>query len=159
MYRLNSKEHYAPYGKHKELMTGKDFSELEIIVQDNNAKSAGFTLKVPDAIFDLNVYKYYKVGDRFEASEGLFYSRAQVNFGKDPMKLWETQLNFAVQCATSAIGISTEHLNAIVNVKPVQRPHQGLFSVQVRRILKNCWCRHLARRALISTTTPMISKR
>ena len=92
MYKLNSKAYYAPYGKHKELITGKELSELEIVVQDNNVKSAGFKLKVPDAIFDLNVYKYYKAGDRFEESEGVFYSRAQVNFSKDPMKLWETQL-------------------------------------------------------------------
>ena len=28
------------------------------------------------------------------------------------MKLWETQLNFAVQCATSEFEISTEHLDA-----------------------------------------------
>jgi len=77
MYKLNSKAHYAPYGKHQELITG--LSELEIVVQDDNVKSAGFKLKVPDAIFDLDVYKYYKAGDRFEASEGVFYSRAQVN--------------------------------------------------------------------------------
>ena len=111
MYRLNSKAHFAPYGKHQELITGKELSDLEVIVQDDNVKSAGFTLKVQDAIFDLNVYKYYKAGDRFEACEGVFYSRAQVNFSKNPMKLWELQLNFAVHCATSAIGISTEHLN------------------------------------------------
>ena len=30
----------------------------------------------------------------------------------EPMKLWEVQLNFAVHCATSGLGISTEHLNA-----------------------------------------------
>ena len=101
---MNSKAHYAPHGKHQELITGKDLSVLEIIVQDDNSKFAGFTLKVPDAIFDLGVYKYYKAGDRFESSEGVFYSRAQVNYSKDPMKLWESQLNFAVHCATSAIG-------------------------------------------------------
>ena len=134
MYKLNPKAHYAPYGKHQELITGKELSELDIVVQDDNVKSAGFKLKVPDAIFDLNVYKYYKAGDRFEASEGVFYSRAQVNFSKDPMKLWETQLNFAMHCATSAIGISTEHLNAKEPlVRSLYRFH---VYYHVRRILK-----------------------
>jgi len=134
MFKLNPKAHYAPYGKHKKLITGKDLSELEIVVQDDNDKSAGFKLKVPDAIFDLNVYKYYKAGDRFEASEGVFYSRAQVNFSKDPMKLWETQLNFAVHCATSAIGVCTEHLNAKEPlVRSLYRFH---VYYHIRRILK-----------------------
>ena len=103
-------------------------SELEIIVQDYIVKSAGFTLKAPDAIFDLGVYKYYKAGDRFEASGGVFYSRAQVNYSKDPMKLWKTQLNFAVHCATSVIGISIEYLNA--------KEPLGEVSVQVSRLLR-----------------------
>jgi len=34
MYRLNSKAHYAPYGKHQELITGKDLTQSHIIVQD-----------------------------------------------------------------------------------------------------------------------------
>ena len=28
------------------------------------------------------------------------------------MRLWETQINFAVHCSTSGLGVSTEHLNA-----------------------------------------------
>ena len=35
-----------------------------------------------------------------------FYSRAQVNFNRKSMKLWETQLN----CAMSSLGIPTENL-------------------------------------------------
>ena len=50
------------------------------------------------------------------------------------MKLWETQLNFAVHCATSAIGISTEHLNAKEPlVRSLYRFH---VYYHVRRILK-----------------------
>ena len=33
------------------------------------------------------------------------------NWNKAPLKLWQTQLNFAVFCASSAYGVSSEHLN------------------------------------------------
>ena len=33
------------------------------------------------------------------------------NWNKVPSKLWQTQLNFAVWCASSACGVSSEHLN------------------------------------------------
>ena len=57
-----------------------------------------------------------------------------MNFSKDPMKLWETQLNFAVHCVTSAIGISTDHLKGKEPlVRSVYRFH--VYN-HVRRILK-----------------------
>ena len=33
------------------------------------------------------------------------------NWNKAQLKLWQTQLNFAVFCATSACGVSSAHLN------------------------------------------------
>ena len=33
------------------------------------------------------------------------------NWNKAPMRLWQTQLNFAVWCTSSACGVSSEHLN------------------------------------------------
>ena len=33
------------------------------------------------------------------------------NWNKAPMQLWQTQLNFAVWCASSACGVSSAHLN------------------------------------------------
>ena len=59
-YEYNAKAHYAPYGKHEELITGEDLTQLEIVVRDDNAKSESFSIKVPDSIFDLGVYKYLK---------------------------------------------------------------------------------------------------
>ena len=38
--------------------------------------------------------------------------KSALNFQHGLMKLWETQINFAVHCATSGLGVSTEHLNA-----------------------------------------------
>ena len=33
------------------------------------------------------------------------------NWNKTPLKLWQTQLNYAVFCASSACGVSSAHLN------------------------------------------------
>ena len=33
------------------------------------------------------------------------------NWNKAPLRLWQTQLNFAMSCAPSACGVSSEHLN------------------------------------------------
>ena len=33
------------------------------------------------------------------------------NWNKAPLKLWKTLLNFVVFCASSACGVSSEHLN------------------------------------------------
>ena len=37
--------------------------------------------------------------------------RTRMNWNKAPMRLWQTQLNFAVWCALSACGVSSVHLN------------------------------------------------
>ena len=34
-----------------------------------------------------------------------------MNWNKAPMRLWQTQLNFAVWCASSACSVSSAHLN------------------------------------------------
>ena len=57
------------------------------------------------------MYKYYKHGDIYDAG-GFQSARSAYNWVHDPLRLWEVQLNFAVHCATSALGVSTEHLNA-----------------------------------------------
>ena len=57
------------------------------------------------------------------------------NWNKAPLKLWQTQLNFAVWCASSACGVSSEHLNYKTHsmVKALYRFH---VYYHVRRILK-----------------------
>ena len=66
-YKYNPKAHYAPYGKHEELITRADLTQLDIVVRDDNEKSESFSIKVPDSIFDLGVYKYLKDGDLYDA--------------------------------------------------------------------------------------------
>ena len=133
-YEYNAKAHYAPFGRHQELITGNDLTQLEVVVKDDNEKSESFSIKVPDSIFDLRVYVYLKDGDPFVTSEGYHSVRSAYNFQNKPMKLWEVQLNFAVHCATSGLGISTEHLNAKQPlVRALYRFH---VYYHVRRILK-----------------------
>ena len=57
------------------------------------------------------------------------------NWNKAPMRLWQTQLNFAVWCASSACGVSSEHLNYTKHpmIRSVYRFH---IYYHVRRILK-----------------------
>ena len=57
------------------------------------------------------------------------------NWNKTPMRLWQTQLNFAVWCALSACGVSSAHLNYTKHpmIRSVYRFH---VYYHVRRILK-----------------------
>ena len=54
---------------------------------------------------------------------------------KDLLKLWQTQLNFAVFCASSACGVSSAHLNYTKHpmIRSVYRFH---VYYHVRRVLK-----------------------
>ena len=134
MYEYNAKAHYAPFGKHQELITREDLTQLDIVVRDDNKKSESFSIKVPDSIFDPRVYKYLKDGDPFVTAEGYHTARSAYNFQHNPMALWEVQLNFATHCATSGLGVSTEHLNAKQPL--VKGLYRFLAYYHVRRILK-----------------------
>jgi len=87
IYEYNSKAQYAPYGKHEELITGKDLTQLHIIVQDDCERSSGFNVKLPDAVFDLDVYKYLVKGDFYVTDEGYTTLKASFNTAYDSMKL------------------------------------------------------------------------
>ena len=55
-FEYNSKAHYAPSGSHKEIITGRDLSELQIVVQDDDTKSADFDIKLEESLFSAIVY-------------------------------------------------------------------------------------------------------
>ena len=61
--------------------------------------------------------------------------KSWTNWNKAPLKLWQTQLNFAVWCASSACGVSSEDLNYKKHsmVRAVYRFH---VFYHMRRILK-----------------------
>ena len=63
-------------------------------------------------------------------------NKSWTNWNKAPLRLWQTQLNFAVFCASSACGVSSEHLN--YKKHSMVRASLYMFHVcyHVRRILK-----------------------
>ena len=52
------------------------------------------------------------------------------------MRLWQTQLNFAVWCASSACGVSSEHLNYTKH-SMIRAVYQFHIYYHVRQVLKN----------------------
>ena len=62
-YELNEKAFYAPSGNHKELIKGRDLSELDIVIQDDNKMSSGFSINLEGSLFDANIYRYYNHGE------------------------------------------------------------------------------------------------
>ena len=110
-YEYNAKAHYAPYGKHKELITGEDLTQLSIVVKMTTRRARVFRLKCQIRSLIWNVYKYLEDGDFYDGG-GFQTAKSAYNFQRNPMALWEVQLNFAVHCSTSGLGVSTEHLNA-----------------------------------------------
>ena len=61
--------------------------------------------------------------------------KLRTNWNKTPMRLWQTQLNFAVWCASSACGVSSAHLNYTKHpmIRSFYRFH---VYYHMRRILK-----------------------
>ena len=90
-YKYNAKAYYPPYGGYQELITGEDPTQLKIVVRDDNEKSESFSLRVPDSIFDLVVYKYLKHGDFYDGG-GFQTAKSAWNFQHNPMALWEVCL-------------------------------------------------------------------
>ena len=58
------------------------------------------------------------------------------NWNKALLKLWQTQLNFAVFCASSACGVSSAHLNYTKHPM-IRSVYRFYVYYHVRRILKN----------------------
>ena len=58
-----------------------------------------FPVRFPNIFVDY-LLGQMRVGDKLWA-----------NWNKAPLKLWQTQLNFAVWCASSACRVSSAHLN------------------------------------------------
>ena len=77
----------------------------------------------------LNIFVDYPLGS-MKVGDKLW-----TNLNKAPLKLWQTQLNFAVWCASSACGVSSEHLNYAKHhmVNAMYRFH---MYYHVRQVLK-----------------------
>ena len=95
-----------------------------------------------------------RMATRMSLWRGITVQESAYNFQHEPMALWEVQLNFAVHCATSGLGVSTEHLNAKQPlVRAVYRFH---VYYHIRRILRRMLTPLPGTEGLTSTTTPLI---
>ena len=122
MFRYNLKANYQPNGgRFLQILSGKDLYKQTIVM------SAGTHDTFPARF--ANIFVDYPLG-KMHVGDKLW-----MNFNMAQLKLWQTQLNFAVWCASSACGVSSAHLNykAHPMIRSVYRFH---IYYHVRRILK-----------------------
>ena len=122
MFRYHSKANYQPNGgRYLQILSGKDLYKQTIVMSAETHDT--FPVRFPNIFVDCPL-RQMLVGDRM-----------WTNWNKAPLKLWQTQLNFAVWCASSICGVSSAHLNykAHPMIRSVYRFH---VYYHIRRILK-----------------------
>ena len=122
MFRYNPKANYQPNGgRYLQILSGKDLYKQTIVV------STGTHDTFPASF--LNIFVDYPLGQMRVGD------RMWTNWNKAPMRLGQTQLNFAVWCASSTCGISLADLNYTKHpmIRLVYRFH---IYYHVRRVLK-----------------------
>ena len=90
MFRYNPKANYQPNGdRYLKILSGKDLYKQTVVV---SAGSHGdtFPARFPNIFVDYPLGQM-RVGDKLWK-----------NWNKAPLKLWQTQLHYAVFCASSA---------------------------------------------------------
>ena len=124
IYKYNSNASYKPNGgTYLQLITAKDLYIQNITVAEHDSgHSDSFQVKFP------NVFTNYPLGAvRVEDQKFKDWDHYKFN-------IWQSQLNFAVFCASSACGVSVEHLNAKEPmIRSIYRFH---VYYHIRRILK-----------------------
>ena len=102
IYKYNSDTSYKPNGGiYLQLITAKDLYIQNITVAEHNSgHSDSFQVKFP------NVFTNYPLG-AVRVEDQKFKDWDHYKF-----TLWQSQLNFMVVCASSACGVSVEHLKA-----------------------------------------------
>ena len=124
IYKYNSDASYKPNGgTYLQLITAKDLYIQNVTVAENDGDhSDSFQVKFP------NVFTNYPLG-AVRVEDQKFKDWDHYKF-----TLWQSQLNFAVFCASSACGVSVEHLNAKEPmIRSIYRFH---VYYHIRRILK-----------------------
>ena len=124
IYKYNSDASYKPNGgTYLQLITAKDLYIQNVTVAENDGHSDSFQVKFP------NVFTNYPLG-AVRVEDQKFKDWDHYKF-----TIWQSQLNFAVFCASSACGVSVEHLNAKEPmIRSIYRFH---VYYHIRRILKN----------------------
>ena len=99
MFKYNSKANYQPNGgRYLQILSGEDLYK-QIIVVSAGSHGDTFLARFQNIFVDYPLWQMH-VGDKL-----------WTNWNKAPMRLCQTQLNFAVFCALSACGVSSAHLN------------------------------------------------
>ena len=124
IHKYNPDASYKPNGgRYLQLTTAKDLYIQNITVSEHDGgHSDSFQVKFP------NVFTNYPLGAvRVEDQKFKDWDHYKFN-------IWQSQLNFAVFCASSACGVSVEHLNAKEPmIRSIYRFH---VYYHIRRILK-----------------------
>ena len=98
MFRYNLTANYQPNGgRYLQILSGKDLYKQTIVVSAGTHDT--FPARFPNIFVDYPLGQM-RVGDKL-----------WTNWNRSPMRLWQTQLNFAVFCASSACGVSSAYLN------------------------------------------------
>ena len=122
MFRYNPAANYQPNGgRYLQILSGKDLYKQTTIV--SAMENYTFPVRFQNIFVDY-LLGQMRVGDKL-----------WTNWNKAPMQLWQTQLNFAVWCASSACGVISAHLNYTKHpmIRSVYRFH---IYYHVRRVPK-----------------------
>ena len=85
-------------GRYLQILSGKDLYKQTIVVSSGSHGDT-FPARFP------NIFVDYPLGQMRVAD------KLWTNWNQAPLRLWQTQLNFAVWCTSSACGVSPAHLN------------------------------------------------
>ena len=123
IYKYNPDASYKPNGgTYLQLIIAKDLFIQNVTVAEHEGHSDSFQVKFP------NVFTNYPLG-AVRVEDQRFKDWDHYKF-----TLWQSQLNFVVFCASSACGVSVEHLNAKEPmIRSIYRFH---VYYHIRRILK-----------------------
>ena len=123
IYKYNSSASYEPNGgTYLQLITAEDLYIQNITVAEHEGHSDSFQVKFP------NVFTNYLLG-AVRVEDQRFKNWDHYKFN-----IWQSQLNFVVFCASSACGVSVEHLNA--KEPMIRSMYQFHVHYHIRRILK-----------------------
>ena len=123
MFRYNPKANYQPNeGRYLQILSGKDLYKHTIVVSARSHNDT-FPARFPNIFVDYPLGQMH-VGDKLWK-----------NWNKALLKLWQTQLNYAVFCALSACRVSLAHLSYTKHPMIRSVYHFHVY-YHVRRVLK-----------------------
>ena len=116
-------------GRYLQILSDKDLYKQTIVVsaETHDGVPLTFPARFPNILVDYPLGQI-RVGDKL-----------WTNWNKALLKLWQTQLNYVVFCASSACGVTSAHLNYIKHLMIRSVYHFHAY-YHVRRILKNYRC-------------------